>query len=154
MPLRNADDFLRGGSKVFRRAPTNKQAIQGWVQIAKGKVADADRAENSPSTRFGAAYDAVLNLSFAVLSAQGWRASSEPGHHAETLEAACAYARVGQGAFDSIDAVREVRRNQYGGAPPADEDVKRAIAAMERLVPELLALLGDYLKQGLPDGQA
>lgn len=73
------------------------------------------------------------------------RNADEPGHHAETFEAACACARVGQGAFDGIDAVREVRRNQCGGAPPSEADASLAIDTLERPVPPLMALLKGHL---------
>jgi hypothetical protein len=38
MPLRKPDDFLKQGSKVFRRAPVDRDAIRGWVTIATGNT--------------------------------------------------------------------------------------------------------------------
>lgn len=141
MPLRRPEDFLRAGSKVFVKAPVNRDAIAGWCNIAKGKVADAQREANSRSTRLGAAYDAVLNLSFAVLLYQGWRCTSANGHHAEALEAAAAYVGVTEAVFDRVDAIRDLRNNQYQGVEPTKADVVAALAAMERMLPELLASL-------------
>lgn len=141
MPLRKPEDFLRAGSKVFVKAPVNRDAIAGWCNIAKGKVADAQREANSRSTRLGAAYDAVLNLSFAVLLHQGWRCTSANGHHAEALEAAAAYVGVTEAVFDRVDAIRDLRNNQYQGVEPTKADVVAALAAMERMLPELLASL-------------
>ena len=57
------------------------------------------RQENSPSTRLGAAYEAVLDLSFAVLASRGWRCTSADGHHAQSLEAASAHAGVTESVF-------------------------------------------------------
>lgn len=139
--LRKPEDFVAQGSKVFRNAPVNKESIKGWISIAKGKVADAQRAENSPSTRMGAAYDAVLTLSLAVIANHGWRCTSADGHHAQALEAACAYAGVTLSVFDQMDAVRDLRNNQYQGVGPTEADVRFALASMERMVPPLLQLL-------------
>lgn len=85
MPLRRPEDFVREGSKVFRQAPVNRASIEGWIAISKGKVADAQRSANSASTRLGAAYDSVFNLSLAVLCKHGWRCTAADGPHAQGL---------------------------------------------------------------------
>ena len=139
--LRRPETFAKEGSKVFRQAPVNANSIRGWIRISEGKIGDAQREENSASTRLGAAYDAMLNLSLAVLASKGWRCTSADGHHAQALEAACAYAGVTQSVFDRVDAIRDLRNNQYQGLEPEQGDIDAALAAMERLVPELLALL-------------
>ena len=139
--LRKPEDFYKEGSKVFRKAPVNRESLQGWVKIAAGKVADANRKENSPTTRLGAAYDAVLNLSFAVLASKGWRCTSDHGHHAQALEAAASYANITESVFDRVDAIRDLRNNQYQGIEPSEDDIAAALAAMERMAPDLLALL-------------
>lgn len=139
--LRKPEDFYKEGSKVFRKAPVNRESIQGWVGIARGKVADAQRKENSRTTRLGAAYDAVLNLSFAVLATKGWRCTSADGHHAQALEAAACYANVTDSVFDRVDAIRDLRNNQCRGIEPSEADVEAALSAMGRMIPELLAAL-------------
>jgi hypothetical protein len=139
--LKKPDDFIKQGSKVFRQAAVNTNAIKGWINISEGKAGDALRKENSPSTRLGAAYDAILNLSLAVLASKGWRCTSADGHHAQALEAACAYAGVTQTVFDRVDAIRDLRNNQYQGIEPEEADVDAGLAAMNRIVPELLAIL-------------
>jgi hypothetical protein len=45
--LRKPDQFLREGSKVFRRAPVNTASIAGWLKISGGKAADAVRKASS-----------------------------------------------------------------------------------------------------------
>lgn len=123
---------------MFRHAPVNREAIQGWVAIARAKAQDSLNDLNSTSTRLGAAYDSVFNLSLAVLASRGWRCTSADGHHAQALEAACAYIGATQTAFDQIDAVRDVRNSQYNGIPPTEDDVALAQACMNRLVPRLM----------------
>lgn len=144
--LRKPKDFQTEGSKVFYAAPASREAIKGWIGIAYGKVADSQRTENSNSTRLGAAYDAVFNLSLAVVNKDGWRTTSANGHHAQALEAAASYAGVTQAEFDRLDAIKDLRNDQYRGIEPSDNDVKAALDVMERMVPALIALLKDYQK--------
>lgn len=139
--LRRPEDFYKEGSKVFRKAPVNAVSIQGWIAISEGKVADALREENSTTTRLGAAYDAMLNLSFAVLCAKGWRCTSADGHHVQALEASCAYAALPTDTFDQLDAIRDLRNDQYQGVPASKRDVEDALAVMAHVVPQLLGLL-------------
>jgi hypothetical protein len=139
--LRRPEQFVREGSKVFRKAPVNTLSIAGWVKIAGGKAADAARKANSASTRLGAAYDAVFNLTLAVLCKHGWRCTSADGHHVQALEAACAYSGIGQSVFDAVDAMRDMRNNQYQGIEPTLQDVEYALEVMNRVVPRLLAYI-------------
>ena len=145
MPLRKPEDFFAQGSKVFRKAPLNRGAIEGWVSISGAKAKDSLNTSNSTSTRLGAAYDSVFNLSLAVLASRGWRCTSADGHHVQALEAACACAGVTQHVFDEMDAVRDVRNSQYDGIPPTEVDVKLALASMHRLVPQFMAFLAEFL---------
>lgn len=139
--LRKPEDFIREGSKVFSKVPVNLANIEGWRNISQGKIADAYRQENSRTTRLGAAYDAMLNLSLAVLSKNGWRAGGVEGHHKEALEAACAYAGFTSAVHDQIDAIRDLRNNQYRGVEPSLDDVKLALEVLEKAVPPLLEAL-------------
>ncbi|WP_431263246.1 hypothetical protein ACQ859_25080 [Roseateles chitinivorans] len=139
--LRKPEDFYKEGSKVFRKAPFNVSSIKGWITISEGKVADSLRAENSNTTRLGAAYDAILNLSFALLCSKGWRCTSADGHHVQALEAACAYAELSASVFDQLDAIRDLRNDQYQGVPATSQDVDEALALMARVIPALLSLL-------------
>lgn len=139
--LRKPEQFQQEGSKVFRKAPVNIASIEGWVRISGGKAADAARKANSASTRLGAAYDAVFNLSLAVLCKNGWRCTAADGHHAQALEAACAYAGVATSVFDEVDAMRDMRNNQYQGIEPTAQDVAYALEVMGRVAPKLLQYL-------------
>lgn len=139
--LRKPEQFEREGSKVFRKAPVNTASIEGWVKIAGGKAADAARKANSASTRVGAAYDSIFNLALAVLCRNGWRCTAADGHHAQALEAACAYAGIGTAAHDEVDAMRDLRNNQYQGVEPTSQDVEYALEVMNRVAPRLLEYL-------------
>lgn len=135
--LRKPEQFEREGSKVFSKAPVNTVSIGGWVKIAGGKAADAARKANSASTRLGAAYDSIFNLALAILCKNGWRCTAADGHHAQALEAACAYAGIGSAAHDEVDAMRDLRNNQYQGIEPTPQDVEYALEVMNRVAPRL-----------------
>ena len=45
-----------------------------------------------------------------------------------------------------VDAVRDVRNNQYNGVPPGEVDLALAMSSMNRLVPPLMGLLQPALK--------
>lgn len=139
--LRKPEQFEREGSKVFRKAPVNKVSIEGWVKIAGGKAADATRKANSASTRLGAAYDSIFNLALAILCKNGWRCTAADGHHAQALEAACAYSGIGSAVHDEVDAMRDLRNNQYQGIEPTAQDVEYALEVMNRVAPRLLQYL-------------
>lgn len=86
-----------------------------------------------------AAYDAVLELSLAVLAANGWKTRSELGHHQDALEAADEAVDLSQGAFDRADALRDMRNwIQYGGQAVTDVDVTQAMKVMEEAAPALV----------------
>lgn len=146
MGLRKPDEFVAAGSAVFKSAPVSREAIKGWVEIARGKASDALNVKNSMSTQLGVAYDCVLNLSLAVLNSHGWRATSADGHHKESLEAACALAGVSVKDFNDIDAVRDLRNDQYRGRAPATADVELAIKCMKAISPLLLDVLAPHLR--------
>lgn len=139
--LRKPDGFYREGSKVFHKTAVNRVNINGWISISKGKIADAQRESNSPTTRIGAAYDAVFNLSLAKVGAEGWRVTSAEGHHAQTLEAACALSEISQSTFDDIDALRDLRNDQYQAIEPTTADIEFALKVLQKAVPALLSKL-------------
>jgi hypothetical protein len=66
----------------LKSQPENARDVVAWLQQAQVKLQDARQAIVSPGTRMDAAWDAVLLSSLAVACAEGWRATSDRGHHA------------------------------------------------------------------------
>jgi hypothetical protein len=133
-PLRSAEELHRQGSHVIHRGPQNVTRIREWLRAADEKLKDAENGTVSKGTRMDAAYDVVLCCGLTVLSAQGWRASSEPGHHAEVLEAASAALGLKQTQFDELDAVRGWRHRKYRGAlTPEDAELATALDWAKRI---------------------
>jgi hypothetical protein len=133
-PLRSAEELHRQGSRVIHRGPQDLARIREWLQAADEKLRDARNESVSKGTRMDAAYDVVLCCGLTVLSAQGWRAGSEPGHHAEVLEAMGAALGLKQAQFDELDAVRGWRHRKYKGAlTPEDVELRTALDWARRI---------------------
>ncbi len=139
--LRAPDAFLKEGSKVFRPAPADKRIIRALLQAAQRKAKDAELKAVSLDTRVEAAYDAVFDCCLAVLIAERYRTNAVTGHHQEALEAACALVGTGDGLYEKLDALRDVRNLKYTGAPRTEADLTEAKAAMERFTELAVAWL-------------
>ena len=139
--LRAPDAFLKEGSKVFRSAAADKRIIRSLLQAAQRKAKDAQLEAVSLDTRVEAAYDAVFDCCLAVLNAARYRTNAVTGHHQEALEAACALVGTGDGLFEKLDALRDVRNLKYTGAPRTQADLTEAKAAMERFSELVVAWL-------------
>jgi hypothetical protein len=124
MALRNPVTLARDmpGSVRFERT-INKDTVQNFLKSALLKFNDAKREANAGTTRQEAAYDAILMSALAVFAAQGYRVTSELGHHKIALEGLAAELRLSQTLVDEIDELREIRRMKYTGITdvrPAD----------------------------------
>jgi len=139
--LRAPDAFLKEGSKVFRSAAADKRIILALLRAAQTKAKDAEIEAISLDTRVEAAYDAVFDCCLAVLIAERYRTNAVSGHHQEALEAACALVGTGDGLFEKLDALRDVRNLKYTGAPRTQADLTEARAAMERFSELVVAWL-------------
>jgi hypothetical protein len=113
----------------LRRHPTNARDAVAWLQAAQTKLDDAQQTVVSAGTRMDAAWDAVLMACLAVACAQGWRATSDKGHHAAVLEGAVFALGLGQGRLDELDALRDWRNRKYrAGQMSTVNEVGEAIA--------------------------
>lgn len=119
---------------MIHAGPQNVAQIREWLRAADEKLGDARNESVSKGTRMDAAYDVVLCCGLAVLSADGWRAGSEPGHHAEVLEAMAAALGLKQAQFDELDAVRGWRNRKYRGAlTPEEAELRTALNWARRI---------------------
>jgi hypothetical protein len=128
------DDLLDlPGTPLVRQPAVNKIQVQGWLNEAALKYADAQRQANSASTRTDAAYDSVFFCALAVLASQSVRVTSKPGHHQMALEAAARIMGLPQGLVDTVDALRDWRNRKYQAAFTAsDADVDDALDTARR----------------------
>jgi len=126
----------------------NKGTVQELLKSALQKFADAQRTENAGTTRLEAAYDAILMSALAIFGAQGFRVTSEQGHHKIALEGLAAELRLSQTFVDEIELLRDIRHLKYTGithVKPAD--LTTALEMATRVLNETEA----WLVQKFPD---
>ena len=99
-------------------APLRPQAANGrdavfWLKQASVKLADAGQTVVLASTRMDAVWDAVLMACLAVACAEGWRATSDKGHHQVALEGTAYAIGLSQRRLDELDTLRDWRNRKY-----------------------------------------
>ena len=110
----------------------NARDVVAWLQAAKVKLSDAQQSVVTAGTRMDAAWDAVLLACLAVACAQGWRATSDSGHHAAVFEGAAQAMGLSQSRYDELDALRDWRNRKYrAGQFSIAAEVEEAIALVK-----------------------
>jgi hypothetical protein len=137
----------------------NARDVVAWLQAAQVKLNDARQTVVSAGTRVDAAWDAVLLWCLAVACAEGWRATSDKGHHAAVFEGAAHAMALGQGRFDHLDALRDWRNRKYrAGQFSTPAEVEEAIALVISFQADVASWFAErhpvMMKQGLGGGAA
>jgi hypothetical protein len=108
---------------VRQERSLNKSSVQELLQSAVQKLQDAHVIAVSAPTRFEAAYDAMLFAALALFAAQGFRVSSQPGHHRIAMEGLVATLGLAIAVRDELEAFLDERNSKYTGfltVKPAD----------------------------------
>jgi tellurite resistance protein len=109
--------------------PANGRDAMHWLRQASVKLTDAQQTVISANTRMDAAWDAVLMACLAVACAEGWRATSDKGHHQVALEGTAAAIGLSQSRLDELDTLRDWRNRKYrAGFNVESEELGEAIA--------------------------
>jgi len=124
----------------LRAIPVNARDAVQWLAQAQTKLQDAGHPAISNGTRMDASWDAVLLASMAVACAEGWRVTSDRGHHVVVLEGACHALQLGESRFDELDTLRDWRNRKYRPGYTVDEDELQE--AMAWIVPFLADVAG------------
>lgn len=137
--------------------PANARDVVAWLQQAQIKLGDAGQTVVSAGTRMDAVWDAVLLACLAVAYAEGWRATSDRGHHVVVLEGAAQAVGLGQARFDELDTLRDWRNRKYrAGQLMTVQEVDEAIAWVKPFLAEVAAWFAAHhatlMKQGLALG--
>lgn len=123
-PPRSVMQLSLDEPKVVRQERTlNKSSVKERLQSAVQKIQDSKVTAVSDPTRFEAAYDAILFAGLALFAAQGFRISSQPGHHRVALEGLVATLGLSSSIHDELEMVLEERNSKYTGfltVKPAD----------------------------------
>lgn len=141
----------------LRPQAANARDVVAWLQAAQVKLHDAQQTVVSAGTRMDAAWDAVLLACLAVACAQGWRATSDKGHHAAVFEGAAEAIGLTQARFDELDALRDWRNRKYrAGQFSTVDEVNEAIALVTPFQADVAAWFAarhsTLMKQGIAGG--
>lgn len=155
--LRSFDELARMPDAPLKRLAANARDVVAWLQAAQVKLADAGQSAVSPGTRMDAAWDAVLLACLAVACAQGWRATSDKGHHATVFEGAAQAMGLSQSRFDELDALRDWRNRKYrAGQVSTLAEVNEAIALVTPFQADVASWFAHkhpvLMKQGMGGG--
>lgn len=141
------------GAPLKPQAPNARDVVL-WLQQAQVKLGDAQQAVVSESTRMDAAWDAVLLACLAVACAEGWRATSDKGHHEVALEGAAQAVGQGSSRYYQLDALRGWRNRKYrAGHGVEPEELAEAIELVKPFLADVASWFAQrhakLLKQGL-----
>ena len=138
----------------LKRQPANGRDAVHWLKQASVKLADAKQTVISANTRMDAAWDAVLMACLAVACAEGWRATSDKGHHQVVLEGTAAAIGLSQSRLDELDTLRDRRNRKYrAGFNVETMELEEAIAWVSPFLDDVAAWFkrqqAALIKQGL-----
>jgi hypothetical protein len=155
--LRSFQQLAAEPDAPLKPLPANARDVVAWLQQAQVKLDDAQQTVVSAGTRMDAAWDAVLLACLAVACAQGWRATSDRGHHVVVLEAAVHALGLSQARFDELDTLRDWRNRKYrAGQFMTVPEVQEAIAWVKPFLADVAAWFAiqhaKLMKQGMSRG--
>lgn len=138
----------------LKRQPANGRDAVHWLRQASVKLVDARQAVISANTRMDAAWDAVLMACLAVACAEGWRATSDKGHHQVVLEGTATAVGLSQSRLDELDTLRDWRNRKYRAGFSVDPgELDEAIAWVSPFLDEVGRWFqrehSELVKQGL-----
>ena len=111
--LRSFQSLANEPDSPVKRQATNAKDAVSWLKQAQVKLTDAQQTTVSEGTRMDATWDAVLMACLAVACAQGWRITSDKGHHAAALEGAAQALGLSVNNYDELDTLRDWRNRKY-----------------------------------------
>jgi hypothetical protein len=127
--MRSFQTLAAEPSAPLKRLPANGRDAMHWLKQASVKLNDAGQTAISASTRMDAAWDAVLMACLAVACAEGWRATSDKGHHQVVLEGTAVAVGLTQRQLDELDTLRDWRNRKYrAGFSVGPEELDEAVA--------------------------
>jgi hypothetical protein len=147
--MKSLEQFVESGSKVFRHQFSDKGTIENLLYVADGWKETAETETLRSFVRYDAAYNAVHAASIVVVAVMGYRITSAPGHHVETLEAACHSLNASEGLHDRLQAIFEIRNKNYKGIL-ADKDAAASLEQMNNFI-ELFSV---WMKENLKPDRA
>lgn len=152
--LKSFQELARLPDAPLRALAVNARDVVQWLVESQTKLDDARHPAISNGTRMDAAWDAVLMTCLAVACAQGWRATSDRGHHVVVLEGACQALGLSEARFDELDTLRDWRNRKYrAGHAVDDAELQEALDWVEPFLTEGAEWFGrqhrDLMQRGM-----
>lgn len=122
--------------KSLEKITPHHDAINQLVRAAERNLADAKIDAVSAETRFDAAYKTIMQISNAVLQANGYRTlTSKPGHHQTMIQLLPQTLGVDRNTVIVLDAMRKQRNvADYSGDIITESTVRDCISQAEKLL--------------------
>ncbi len=137
--------------KVRKLVPqqANREEIAKLLAAAQRNIQDAGVSSVSATTRFDAAYKAIMQSSLVAIRASGYRPStSEPGHHVTVIQTLPKTIGLAHERMIVLDALRKKRNlNDYSGDGVSEEET----ASCLRAAGALLSDVQEWLKREYPE---
>lgn len=127
----------------------SKDGITRLLAAAECNLQDAHITSVSVTTRFDAAYKAIMQSALLAIRASGYRPStSEPGHHVTVIQTLPKTIGLANERVIVLDALRKKRNlNDYTGGGVSEEETESCLRAAETL----LADVRNWLKSEHPE---
>jgi hypothetical protein len=152
--LRSFERLAQQPDAAIKQQATNAKDVVLWLKQADVKLSDAQQPSVSEGTRMDAAWDAVLMACLAIACAQGWRVTSDKGHHAMALEGAAQALSLSVSHYDELDTLRDWRNRKYrAGYEVLPEELAEAVAWVKAFLKTVAQWFADHhaplLKRGV-----
>ncbi|MFO7529540.1 MAG: DNA-binding protein [Marinobacter sp.] len=119
--------------------PASREEIGKLLTAAQRNIQDAHVSDVSATTRFDAAYKAIMQCALASIRASGYRPStSEPGHHITVIQSLPTTIGMSNERMIVLDAMRKKRNlNDYNGDGVSEEETEACVRAAEALLKDV-----------------
>jgi hypothetical protein len=123
--------------------PASREEIGKLLAAAQRNIQDARVNAVSATTRFDAAYKAIMQGALACIRASGYRPStSEPGHHITVIQSLPTTIGLSNERMIVLDAMRKKRNlNDYNGDGVSEEETEACVRAADALIADVQAWL-------------
>lgn len=139
----------------LRPQPSNARDVVQWLKQAQVKLQDGQQTSISSGTRMDALWDAVLMACLAVACAQGWRATSDKGHHAVVLEGSAQALGLSVSRYDELDSLRDWRNRKYrAGLTVSASELDEALHMVEPFLATVADWFGKHHAKLMMQGSA
>lgn len=135
--------------KGLQKESATAEEIQRLLAKSATRLLDAAQVTISRESRFDLAYEALLQLSFCALRANGYRPDSRGGHHVLAIQGLAKTIGYPQEKIRLMDEFRRQRAIALydGGFDPSERELNALLASAHELKAEVLS----WIETNRPD---